>query len=83
MALTKSQVTILATIEQEFSNLKEFTENKENESLLLKNLIGSKKTEELLNKTENLQKIFLENEDLKIKQAILNLFPDVKNKLLL
>lgn len=83
MALTKSQVTILATIEQEFSNLKEFTENKENESLLLKNLIGSKKTEELLNKTENLQKIFLESEDLKIKQAILNLFPDVKNKLLL
>ncbi len=86
MPFSKIQVNhieLINNIEEELRVLKEFTENKENESLSLLDLIGSEKSKKLLQETPTIQKILLSDEDLKIRQAIIDLFPEIKNKPLL
>lgn len=84
MPLTKQQpVDITKKIEDELKVLNEFSENEKTLSISLLDLINSEESKQLINKTANLQKILLKDEDLKIKQAILDLFKEAKNKGLL
>ena len=83
MPFTQTQSTILKAIEEELTVLRNFKENKENESHHLSDLIGSEKSKDLLNKTKNLQKIkdLEENDGIQVINSILKLFPNLKKQL--
>lgn len=71
MPLNQHQSSTLSGIVEELQFLKKFIDENQ---LSLFDLIGSEKSTELLNKTEKLQKIFEDSDDLRVRKTILNLF---------